>query len=401
MLEIEDEIRNGTILCRLGEVMSGERIKGVFKEPKSDATSMVNLRKAFECFRRLPRIDRKHLWAEREVLRGDKNAIFSLLESLRKYHETHSSDRPSYLADQLGAKRLEKRSVERARFNATTVPQSSTVRLKEIPAESAKQPRPDNSLQAKRNSSNHNSIKRDLELLSSKKTPLSQSIVRGNFPAARQADIYPKSIAEMSRSGTSLLKTGGALDESSNLGVDEEQRRIIDWLEVIGVKLPEYFSLCGSTLEAFKDGVLLCQIVGILEKKNIEGIVVKPRSVASAKHNIRKALGVLNKKSAIPFHYLEATEEIYNGDAGIILGLLKLLRKVYRSHLTHLEHHRNTIQLRSRILSNFNSTLSLRKTKAPFGTVDADGIDDTEPLNTSLSKPARKLFLIPPGKAWN
>jgi hypothetical protein len=79
LLEIEDEIRNGTILCKLAEIMSSRRIKGTFKEPKSEATCMVNIRKVFECFRELPKISHKYLWLEREVLKGNKEAIFSLL----------------------------------------------------------------------------------------------------------------------------------------------------------------------------------------------------------------------------------------------------------------------------------------------------------------------------------
>ena len=45
--------------------------------------------------------------------------------------------------------------------------------------------------------------------------------------------------------------------------------------------------------------VLLCQIVGILEKSPLIGVNGNPKSMASSKHNIRKALDMLKKKGVI------------------------------------------------------------------------------------------------------
>jgi len=382
LLEIEDEIRDGTILCKLAEIMSNKIIKGTFKEPKSEATCTVNIRKAFECFRGLPKISHKHLWLEKEVLKGNKERIFSLLETLRQYHEEHCKDL------YLGVQCLE------------------PTRVKDLlPTETMRRNRPNNSVQFKRDNS---SIKNDIESIRldtnskrSFKLPSSKSMMRNSFPATRYADIYPKSILELSKVKTSIW-SNNLLNENYSVTIpEEEQYKLIDWLEMIGVKLPEHFSLSGNTLEAFKDGVLLCQIVGILEKKNIEGIVANPKTTASAKHNIKKALDTLYKNSEIPLTYLEAIDEIYNGDYDTIINLLKLLTRVYKTHWIHLEQHKNTMKLRSRILSSFNSTLCLKNVKAPFGTIDASCINDTEPLNNSLSKADRKRFLIAPGKAWN
>ncbi len=61
ILELEREIRNGTLLCDLAEIMSKRRIHGVFRSPKTDATALANLSKSLECFRCLPRISHKYL----------------------------------------------------------------------------------------------------------------------------------------------------------------------------------------------------------------------------------------------------------------------------------------------------------------------------------------------------
>ncbi len=53
------------------------------------------------------------------------------------------------------------------------------------------------------------------------------------------------------------------------------------------------------------------------------------------------------------------------------------------------------------MLGQTSKELSLKNTKAPFGTLDAVGLDNTESMNTSLSKAERKRFLLSPDKAWN
>jgi hypothetical protein len=59
LLEIEADLRNGTLLCGLAELLSGTRLTGVFRQPKTDATCQSNLRKAFECLRKIPNITHK------------------------------------------------------------------------------------------------------------------------------------------------------------------------------------------------------------------------------------------------------------------------------------------------------------------------------------------------------
>jgi len=66
-----------------------------------------------------------------------------------------------------------------------------------------------------------------------------------------------------------------------------------------------------------------------------------------------------------------------------------------------LNHLRNTIQIRSKILGQTSKELTLKSMKPPFGTVDAAGVDNTASMNTSLSRGGRKKFLLSPEKAWN
>jgi hypothetical protein len=46
LLEIEDDLKNGTIYCRLVQFIFNTKLNGVFADPKTEATKLSNLRKA-------------------------------------------------------------------------------------------------------------------------------------------------------------------------------------------------------------------------------------------------------------------------------------------------------------------------------------------------------------------
>jgi len=101
ILEIEHEIRNGTLLCEIAQILSGQHLHGIFKNPKTDATSLTNIRKALDCLRSLPRINPKYLWKEKEIFSGDRSTILGLLEELHKYYDGVSNDK-SFVGPYLG-----------------------------------------------------------------------------------------------------------------------------------------------------------------------------------------------------------------------------------------------------------------------------------------------------------
>lgn len=61
ILDFEKEIRNGTLLCELAQIISNNKqpINGIFKDPKTDATAISNIRKALENLRKLSKISHK------------------------------------------------------------------------------------------------------------------------------------------------------------------------------------------------------------------------------------------------------------------------------------------------------------------------------------------------------
>ncbi len=89
LLDIEHEVRNGTLLCSLASVLTRNvaRLGGIIPDPRSTAAALSNLRKACECLRRLPKIGTRFLWEEKAILAGDRGTIFGLLEDLHRYYD--------------------------------------------------------------------------------------------------------------------------------------------------------------------------------------------------------------------------------------------------------------------------------------------------------------------------
>ena len=77
--------------------------------------------------------------------------------------------------------------------------------------------------------------------------------------------------------------------------------------------------------------VLLCDLVGTLERRKVEATCRYPSSSASELHNLRRALDVLKNKKSIPLCYIYADGDLHNGNQETVLGLLKSIKYAYRA----------------------------------------------------------------------
>ncbi len=153
------------------------------------------------------------------------------------------------------------------------------------------------------------------------------TIRRRLFNFERAADIEPSNRLSQS----SMRDPPEDPSQSQPQTADNTKATLTQWLKSLGVRLPPHFTLEAPVLNQFRDGLLLCDIVSSLEKRTVEGVSPKPQSAASALHNIRRALTVLEKKNAIPIYYAYSAEGIYEGSADLILGLLKNMRHAYKN----------------------------------------------------------------------
>jgi len=321
---IENEIRSGVLFCALAEVLTGENVKPL------TANYAMNVKKAFEALKHLKDID---LNLEKEILKGDHKAIRMLLKLLYDYHNTHKKEHvlTNYIPSPITPN--ESSNALRNTFN-------SALKKRE---ESIKRP-------------NTNTQKTKSKPILSINNSSLQSPLCNTFRFTRDEDIIPK------------------LSTKHSLSCNDE---LLEWLQTLGVVLPTKFSFDRPILHEFKDGILLCQIIGILEGQVIKDVISNPKSYASAIKNIRKALKILKKRMSIPQHYLNAEESIYKGDQKIIIGLLRSVKKVY-NYLGVID----TVQRRQ--------VTSTRNLRAPFG------IKGTmKSINNSLLVRDRKQFSIP------
>lgn len=83
-----------------------------------------------------------------------------------------------------------------------------------------------------------------------------------------------------------------------------EFRKILDDFRGIGIDISMNVELDEEMLMDFKDGTLLCKIIGVLEGKTLDNVTLNPKSQASCLHNIWKALHSLKRFKSIPVHLL-------------------------------------------------------------------------------------------------
>jgi len=87
----------------------------------------------------------------------------------------------------------------------------------------------------------------------------------------------------------------------------------------------------GEHLVAWRDGLLLAELVSKLESKRVAGIERNPKNKPQMLHNIKKTLEALRGKQGVNLRYLFDEESIYAGDGRVIRGLLMDVKKAYKN----------------------------------------------------------------------
>jgi len=320
-----EEIRNGTALYKLIQLLLNKQPYGMLSNPRSEANCLVNIRSALDSLRNLPGIDNKQICNEREIVQGNRNAILLLLEELRNYH-----------------KRTSKKRSTRINRNSGMNPQNH---LKE-------------SLLT--NQRIHSTCTSESNMQSC----IKQSKRKNYFTPSRQQDIFPSCDSTEFKAEYELTqKSLNTLDE--NLSCKTTHDSLLDWLKRMKVELPKNLILNKEALTEFGDGILLCKIIEALERRPMEGIIKGSKTSASSSHNIRKALELLHKKKVIPLEYLKAVDKIHKGDNNTIMNLLKRIKEGYEK--------KRISNRTSRMRKNLPETISSLENNA-------------EAFNSSLSK---------------
>jgi len=269
--DIEENIRNGTILCNLASMMGGGKIK-VYKSPKTDSAALYNIRKAFDAFRKFPRISHKYLWNEREVHNGDIGKILGLLDTLQSYYEDTSISKLTTMREVLYTP---------TKYHTGVNPDIE------------------------------NSCNEEYNELSFKEHKVGKS----------EASVKTISNSPLTNTFEANTKTGNS-------------NPLLSWVQRILREAKKCKEL-PTDYDAFRNGVILAHLMEVLEHKEIEGINFNPKTSAASLNNIRRVLGILKNKWKIPLMYIYSEHEIFNGDKEVIQGLLKNIKNAYNSMRFH------------------------------------------------------------------
>jgi hypothetical protein len=74
------------------------------------------------------------------------------------------------------------------------------------------------------------------------------------------------------------------------------------------------------------DGTLLCELVRVLEKKELVGVTWRPSSNASRLHNVGKALAAMRRQPAMSPMHLWCEKDVVAADEETVVGLLGDMR---------------------------------------------------------------------------
>jgi hypothetical protein len=267
--------KDGAVLCQLINRLNGrvEVLKGVHLEPKRGSAVSANVNKLLSYLRDQQKMNSRYLFANQEIIEAQEDVVWGLLEDIQALYK--GSNRSASKAAQ--SPMLEAKAEE---YNLPRTPQREPVHpelrtLKSVPFSSATQ----NMLQ---------SVQSDSRLVYTPEASfIEQTVSQGT--------------KEEVKAWLSKLKL--------NYLVGHDGRHFLQ--------------------DPMRNGVLLCELVSILEKATLHGVQWKPCSAQAALDNVEMALVVLREKRPVSVSLLRRSEDIVKGDAGVIWGLLSSLMKAY------------------------------------------------------------------------
>ena len=86
-VEIDKEVRDGTLLCRTVAAVSGTQVRGWNKKPRKPRIRRDNIEKALESIRNLKNMGKRHAWKGNEIFKGERTHILGIFEDLHRFFD--------------------------------------------------------------------------------------------------------------------------------------------------------------------------------------------------------------------------------------------------------------------------------------------------------------------------
>jgi len=371
--DIEEELRNGTILCDLVSFIVGGTIIGVTRNPKISSVALSNISKALEPLRHRKRMCQRFVRDEEEIHNYNKNVILGLFEDIRRYYDgipprTEKTKTP-YLGN----------------FSSVGMPQFAfqPPNPQEItaPPKTKQSPNPKSkpSLLKQMMSANFSEelvipiiSTPPTELKPDIPTPTKPTIVEQRpypepfFPSSQLRSVFLPQPFEIEHSISQMIPPnddpsqkkydifqGGVpykceatdvqvvpqkqdVRENDFLNEEtiQEHKHILHWIEKgLGIRLN-----FDTLFDDMTNGTKLSEIVARCEfGHDIRGVDKQPKKTAQKLNNINKTLTVLrNQKDMSNSPHLWSSRQILNGDADVIWGLLSDIYNCYCKNKTKI-----------------------------------------------------------------
>eukprot|EP00743_Colponemidia_sp_Colp-15_P013000 GILK01014960.1.p1 GENE.GILK01014960.1~~GILK01014960.1.p1 ORF type:complete len:790 (+),score=123.52 GILK01014960.1:179-2371(+) len=361
LIQIEPQIRDGTLLCAIAGCLQGRKITGVAQKPKVAIGAYSNIRKALEVLRRLPNMGQRYIWNEKEIFEGNRVSILCLLEDMHrcydaiparvrtgddmnKYHEGGPYlgsfvSMPQQYDMVSGPSNGVVSSVWTPTELKPSIPAPLT-RPSSVPVVLKPEPFKHGATQQQHTATSTVGASGRYQLppppaptypTAQRQTKIGQGEPNTNLPV--RSNPSQKSVKQptVPQSATTKHMHSDTPSKPYLLG---------RWLMSLGIKLSSPHALQESVVEEFKDGILLCKVVEKVEHRYIEGITKNPKAPASFLHNIKKALDILREKKTMPMTYLWSDHDIREGNQDVIVNLLDDIRKTYGYSLDTFDNRR-------------------------------------------------------------
>ncbi|CAG9310384.1 unnamed protein product [Blepharisma stoltei] len=88
-------LKKGKIFCEIASLMTSKQLSNVIANPKTSQSSLSNIRKALDVFRRLPNMSQRYTWNEKEIASGNQGIILGLLEDIHMCYDGQSARKKS------------------------------------------------------------------------------------------------------------------------------------------------------------------------------------------------------------------------------------------------------------------------------------------------------------------
>ena len=294
VMELLPAFRSGVLLGELVQKVLKMPIHGLVSAPKSDSTSLSNLRKALEPLRVTPQMCQEYVWRDKELQYGDLASLYGLLEDLHRLYDSQPPRRPGihsempYLGPVLPVPHFPEAGRSRHKVSLSAVSAS--------------------------------------DLDSQKRTPYAAHF-RGSRMESRDSETDQDLGKTLPRDGLFLDNPRIFLTFDSTLSRAQETGDWLEgWLDRVGVQYPVPFSL-----RELRNGVVLCRTLEKLTGGKVPGCTDYPKTTAAALNNVRKALEVLRKRPGFPKELMFVEEEVVRGTESTLIALFAAIRGSYKS----------------------------------------------------------------------